>query len=587
MKVILKADDFRLNRNPRQFYRLIELCSRHQLPLSIGVIGNGLINKTAVRNASEFTRVLNRFQPYFFSHSYTHRDFLKLHKDDILSELDQTSEAFFQLSAQRLSAFGFPFNRFDDATISIVAAHGYNYIFERSFNSQAFISPEVVTPLFSRSVSYDHMVNRLLAKQCLSDTGELIADRQIFLQIHPSCWLTESFVEFERILLFLLERGASFTLPEVARDASDDGCRAAPVSPIATFDPASDLISESLQAVVAESIRIVRSAVTEESQKGSEQAAAFQNRSGHYKYLMGSFERELSVIPAFIMQDYLLYHGVYSAKRILDFGSGYGQWAAAHYLLGGLGEIDIVEKDAIALQVLKALFERLAPGKHRLTPNLASTQDQNAIDLVIAGNVLNYVSIDLLKPTLRQLKPGGFFIVTLQNIYFVVQDLFSQATFTPQGKRLIFDLIDRVTTGHRKADSVHCWFPARFFVTLMRSYGLDLLSAGTASIEKNKNYPYDILVFVKDLEQCSEASPEYLLARRACGANLIPPETQGDQIDYRQFVNPKSVNRLNHMKDREEAGKFPLRKFDEFWDADQFGSEFLEFALKSESNPHT
>jgi hypothetical protein len=217
MKIILKADDLAgyPGKNkiiPKRWQKFVDLIEKYSIKASIGIIGNSLlfddtgyfdwIKKYHKKNIIEFWNhgfLHRRFN--FDGETYT--EFQGTSIDYQLNLISYTNNLAKEKLNIEFQTFGAPYNAIDENTSMALNQSNITHWF---FGLDSFKGINL-----KNRMDIEHPVHIVNKKFFINNFTN---DKYAVLQAHPNNWDEESFLNFEEIVKFLLEKNCEFILPK-------------------------------------------------------------------------------------------------------------------------------------------------------------------------------------------------------------------------------------------------------------------------------------------------------------------------------------------------------------------------------------
>lgn len=215
MKIILKADDLagypgKKEIVPKKWKRFVDIIEKYKIKATIGVIGNSLL----FDDVGYFDWIKHYHREgiiEFWNHGFLHRQFS--FDDEVYQEFKGTSIEYQkdlinytnQLAQEKLGfefkTFGAPYNAIDENTsIALNKSTLTHWLFGLdSFNGKNISNRlDVEHPT--------HIVNFEYFKDNFNEYNYAI------IQVHPNNWDDNSFINFKKMIKFLIENNSQFIL---------------------------------------------------------------------------------------------------------------------------------------------------------------------------------------------------------------------------------------------------------------------------------------------------------------------------------------------------------------------------------------
>lgn len=355
-QLVLKVDDFRLNDGLSKFEKLVTLCERYKVPLSIGVIGAGL-KGGRFRSQRIFAQLIESGKLELWNHSFTHRDMTELDDATVAWEIAATTTACEQALAARPVGFGAPFNRCDERIARIAREQGMAFTYEASLPQASVVTPEYNVP-FDGQPNLAEFQKRIERKR-FPDV--------LVVQVHPGRWLTRGFREMDACLTWLQEQEYSGT-------TMSGLLRLQPVEAEATT------AHEMLVSRLCGHWRANAAALdTKLSNFSSYFLARFRANSKPIRDLLQSLDADLGV------------------KNVVDVGCGLAQWGLPFFDFNKDSTLWAFDTNAVLCSALaEARDERLIPYDLRVERGDFTTSTKlppKGVDVVVCANALNYIPL--------------------------------------------------------------------------------------------------------------------------------------------------------------------------------------------------
>ncbi|RYZ04774.1 MAG: methyltransferase domain-containing protein [Myxococcales bacterium] len=355
-QVILKVDDFRLNDGLTKFEKLVAICERHSVPISMGVIGAGL-KGGRFRSQQLFAQLIQADKLELWNHSFNHRDMTELDDATVAWEVAATTTACEQALAARPIGFGAPFNRCDDRVARIAHEQGMGFTFEVSLPRAVVLTPEYNVP-FDGQPNLIEFQRRVERKQ----RPDLLV-----VQIHPGRWLTRGFDEIDACLTWLRDQGYSATTVGSLLNLQSGATKAV---------TAHDMLVAKLHDRWLSSASVLDSKLRNFS---SYFLSRFRANSRPIRELLPSIDADLG------------------ARNVVDVGCGLGQWGLPFFEFNKDATVWAFDTNTVLCSTLaEARAERLIPYDLRVEQADFTTSTKlpaKGVDVVVCANALNYIPL--------------------------------------------------------------------------------------------------------------------------------------------------------------------------------------------------
>jgi len=210
---VLKIDDLRLtNPTVQRFLDLFAWAVQECIPLSVGVIGNALLNG---RRADKLyiSSLVERGLLEIWNHSHRHVELTQLEAAQVQAELEDSQRAIKATIGCTPTLFGAPFNKMNDSVAEIVRQAGFKLNYEIDFDAYCRVTPEHNVPL-------DGQPQVRLFSDILDRRS---SEPYLIVQVHPGRWTRDGFHEFKLCIELLRSRGYQFvTAQTLAALLSED-----------------------------------------------------------------------------------------------------------------------------------------------------------------------------------------------------------------------------------------------------------------------------------------------------------------------------------------------------------------------------
>lgn len=223
--VILKADDFRLNRITGAWKRFLSYCGDEDVYCNVGVIARSSVDLPPERCAevsAELTALGMGNGWSLWNHGLYHRRKRSLGTSDFrgasltrqLRYLRSAQEVVERVAGVRMTAFGSPFNWWDHNTIvALQQVEEIRYVFhipyvpgKICYGSELFVECEPFEGEVRRGAKRTFSTEQAKRKS----ERFLDLDRTFVLQVHPNSWQEESLGSFAAFVEYLKEAGYRF-----------------------------------------------------------------------------------------------------------------------------------------------------------------------------------------------------------------------------------------------------------------------------------------------------------------------------------------------------------------------------------------
>lgn len=356
-RFILKVDDFRLNEGQGKFQRLIELCDRQQVPMSIGAIGQGL--KGGRFQLQElFSRSCRNGTIEPWNHSFNHKDMTQLTDSEVAWEIASTNSIIERLLGHAPVGFGAPFNKCDARIARIASEQGLRFTYETAFPPLHVLTPEYNVP-FDGQPNLDEFIKRVERKAQLET---------IVVQVHPGRWLTRGFDQMARCLTWL--RGAGYEATTASRALG--------------LTPPAD---GGTTATGAHAL-MVRRLVDHWSKRAADYDARLSNFSSYFLSRFGSNSHGIRRLLRDLDADL-------APRAIVDVGCGLAQWGLPFFDFNKDATLWAFDTNQVLADALTdAMDAKLVPYDLRVAQEDFTTSSKlphQGIDHIVCANALNYI----------------------------------------------------------------------------------------------------------------------------------------------------------------------------------------------------
>ena len=222
MKIILKADDFRLDRFGDKKYsykEYLKIIKDYNICCSLGVIGSACEHFRESDRLYLKELLINK-NVRFFNHSYYH--FLAEHSSEFSGtpfEYQRDSVYKNQFLIKRLfdyeiQTFGSVANRIDNNTIRVInqcTAFKYVYIYRYQYIDD--IKKQIVY-LNGYGILEHKEENGCINFKRFEELFNEVNEELITFQMHPGSWNENDLKEFEKIIIYLKSEKHTFITPE-------------------------------------------------------------------------------------------------------------------------------------------------------------------------------------------------------------------------------------------------------------------------------------------------------------------------------------------------------------------------------------
>ncbi|CAB3871607.1 methyltransferase domain-containing protein [Achromobacter piechaudii] len=403
--LVLKLDDIGCDAN-RPVVDLVLWAMLEKIPVSIGAIG-GLL-KSIPQELVEIVRTAHGAGWLeLWNHGFNHLRYDQLSPEDALRDLVDGHTAIQNVFGIEPDGFGFPFNKFDDATLRLVRSRYPEYfVYESDLNSFKWVSPEF-NVFADGQPRFERFLERVGARNRADN---------LILQAHPPRWSKEGFREFTRCVAELVEGRGYVCLK--GRDAIESYSK--------------ELRSEVPATPVARVLRGIESL-----------SSAWVSKAPEYTKNLSNFENYF--LTRFNSDTYKNWNQVlgelapFQPKRVLDLGCGLGNWSLPLWLSGAADKLVLNDVHPTIVAALKDGMAAL-PRKDGIEISganlLSAAPPQSAeFDFLVSANTFNYLDpVEFFKFSQSAVSRGGRMLLMLQT------PAFNRLRF-----RRAFELADRST----------------------------------------------------------------------------------------------------------------------------------------------
>lgn len=402
--VIVKADDFGRGPLADPWRRFVDLCLLHNVVPSLGVVGQGLNKSRTLQSTARY--LSEAYEVEFWNHSNAHHDITKMVENDLKKDTLACQQTIEDCTGRRPCFYGAPFNAVSARAISTIESTGEFsgfYFADGCVDSSKTVSKtHLITPEFSTQVLNPVRQRFFEAKYSTkSDKDHLV------LQLHPAYWSDRCFIEFERTLLWCLERnyqavtlGQYFSLERQRNSNTSDNLD------LGAFLAVSETIYNKSQNV---------------------EDVSFMPDLADRKYYFGRLRGPLVSTARFLKA-----HGLTQALgdrktvKVLDVGAGAGDWSLACIAIEKSVHATAYDRNAALGGFVSEVF-RSATTDRRWEYKVgdAARLDflDNSIDHVLCNNALNYMLHDQVLPEIaRVMCPDGLLLLGVQNELYPLLD---------------------------------------------------------------------------------------------------------------------------------------------------------------------
>ena len=211
MKIILKADDLAGFPGkdlvvPKRWQRFVDVVEKYKIKATIGIIGNSLLfdDKKYFDWVKKYSDIIE-----FWNHGFLHRkfnfdgeeyyEFKGTSKEYQLQLISYTNKLAKEKLGFEFETFGAPYNAVDKNTS---LALNYTNIKKGFFLKDGFKGVNLIN-----RIDFEFKVGEgsfLFFKENLKSFDYAV------IQIHPNMWNENTFIEFENIIKFLLDKDNQF-----------------------------------------------------------------------------------------------------------------------------------------------------------------------------------------------------------------------------------------------------------------------------------------------------------------------------------------------------------------------------------------
>lgn len=215
MKIVFKLDDLK-EENYNKFDRVCSIAKNYNIHVTIGIINSSIHNTNKQYINWIIEKNKNKYI-IFWNHGLYHEIDVKTGYSEYNRNYETQEKNILEshnYSKEKLGfeydIFGAPYNISNEHTINILEKLDYKYMFFPFKNSKSnkvmLLKNRIDMELETGITNYDFFVESFDANKHY-DYG--------IVQGHPNIWEEDSFIEFEKIVIFLLEKKCEITKPSL------------------------------------------------------------------------------------------------------------------------------------------------------------------------------------------------------------------------------------------------------------------------------------------------------------------------------------------------------------------------------------
>lgn len=388
-RFVIKLDDIGRD-SSRPVIAVILWALENRFPVSIGAIGAYL--KSLPQELVDLIKLAAQAGCVeVWNHGFKHIRYDQVSDEAIAFDVVEGDKAIRQTFGVEPAGFGFPFNSCTEGCIAVVRDlfPGY-FIYETDFEGFKRVTPEY-------NIFADGQPNLSRFIERIGPPGKY---SDFVLQAHPPRWTKAGFDEFVQCALYLIEKHGCVCMS--GRDAIDSLS-------------ANLIISERpslVQKVAANINKLVR---------------CWDELSDDYVGTLSNFKSYF--LARFSSDAQKNWHQVrselfpYRPKKILDLGSGLGNWSLPFLFSGECCGIILNDINATITRALNDGISRLPDCKsvQVSSDNLISTTvaPENRVDFLVSANTFNYLDpVDYFRFAQNCVVPDGRMLLMVQTPAF-------------------------------------------------------------------------------------------------------------------------------------------------------------------------
>ena len=381
--IIFKSDDLGLPTGIENFKYFDRFLAKYHIPVSIGIIAKYLkFIKTS--DIDYIKGMLSQPGYEIWNHSFKHPKLPTLSKSEQYTEIKNAQNEIARLLGLQPEFFGAPYNLYDANSIEVIGELGFKGVYlveEALMRGSSLVNIDrgtLLSPEFVRSTNRECDFIEFKRRFHLKKNQEYLV-----VQFHPPAWNQVDFIEFERIINFLIEQRCRFI----------------------NFNDYVNLQNRKLETPSSKSIEYDKIAIaTCNSLRDSLIGKSFSDYF-FTRYKLGT-QRIINTFKS-IGFDNRIYLDNDSANKhsILDIGAGTGEWALAYSMLHPDANLILLDKTISCCDISRTIFEKIPREFNYQIVNTDVSEIHNLYDKNIVRcwsiNSLQYMDIDIFLKNVR------------------------------------------------------------------------------------------------------------------------------------------------------------------------------------------